>query len=276
MGIEKGHDKTIIHCNGETIKKISVQVKNIPLALIAPDVNSLVSGPPKQRRNWLDWAMFHVEPAYLDDWRNYYKALRQRNTALGAKDGLYEAISGWECIMAETAERITIQRQELLKKIQQNLDIISKKLLRFEAQIRVDKGWPGAQPFLQYLESAREVDRQSGYTRNGIQASDVHFLVDDHPIAAVCSRGQIKLFLMLLLISQAQAFEMTMGERPVYLMDDYRAEIDAHARRQIFDILDELNVQVFFTATEMEAEDVQRAKIKMFHVERGEIVKVVE
>ena len=275
-GIEKAHDKTIIHYNGENIKKTSVQAKNFPLVLIAPDVNRLVIGPPKQRRNWLDWAMFHVEPTYLDDWRNYYKALRQRNKALSNPIRAYDAMSGWEHIMAETAERITTQRHEFLKKTQQNLEVIGKKLLQFKTQICVDKGWPGTQPFLEFLENSREVDRQSGYTKNGIQSSDVHFFADKRPVAAICSRGQIKLFLLLLLISQAQALEIMTGEQPLYLMDDYRAEIDAHARRHVLDLLSELNVQAFITTTETEAVDARSANVKMFHVERGEVVKVVE
>ena len=276
-GIEKRPDKTIIHCNGENIKKTSTQAKNIPLVLIAPDVNSLVTGLPKQRRNWLDWAMFHVEPDYLEDWRNYYKALRQRNMALNhATNKNYDAMSGWEHIMGETATRITEQRQGLLKKIQQNLDVISKKLLPFETSICLDKGWPGTQPLALCLESNRRADRQSGYTRNGPQVSDVHFLADKRPVDAVCSRGQIKLFLVLLLMSQARTLEMMTGERPVYLMDDYRAEIDAQARRQVFNALIELNAQVFFTATETDAEEARHTDVKMFHVERGDIVKVVE
>ena len=81
-GIEKGPGTTAIHFNGENVKKISEQARNIPLILIAPDIQNLALGSPRQRRHWLDWAMFHVEPTYLDDWRDYHKALRQRNSLL--------------------------------------------------------------------------------------------------------------------------------------------------------------------------------------------------
>ena len=275
-GIERTTDRTAIHFNGENIKKISVQAKNTPVVLIAPDVNSLVISPPKQRRNWLDWTMFHVEPNYLDDWRNYYKALRQRNKSLYGPPGSFDAISAWEQIMATHAERITIQRQEILIKIQHNLDVIGNNLLPFRVQVGLDRGWPAAQTFLGGLESNRTKDRQAGFTRNGIHSSDICFSVNNRPLAAVCSRGQTKLFLILLFISQARTIETMTGEQPVYLIDDFSAEIDSHFRGLVLKLLESLNVQAFLTATEPEVTGLPNGRIKMFHVERGEVVKVVE
>ena len=275
-GIEKTADRTVIHYNGENIKKISVQAKNTPVVLIAPDVNSLVLSPPKQRRNWLDWTMFHVEPNYLDGWRNYYKALRQRNKSLSGPPGSFDAISAWEQIMAVNAERITSQRQEILIKIQHNLDVIGNNLLPFKAQICLDRGWPAAQPILGCLESNRTKDRHAGFTRNGIHSSDICFSVNNRPLAVVCSRGQIKLFLILLFISQARTIEIMTGEQPLYLIDDYGAEIDAHSRDLVLNLLESLNVQAFLTATEPVFTGPPRNRVKMFHVERGGVVKVVE
>jgi len=66
-GIEKSRTQTVIHNNGKSIKVVSEKAKNLPLIIISPDTNSLAAGTPKQRRHWLDWAMFHVEPSYLDN-----------------------------------------------------------------------------------------------------------------------------------------------------------------------------------------------------------------
>jgi DNA replication and repair protein RecF len=274
-GIERGVDKTAIRFNNMEVKKSSIQARNLPLVLIAPDVSYLITGPPKQRRNWLDWAMFHVEPDYLEDWRSYHRALRQRNTALGHARPLTE-LAAWEQVMAETAAKISLQRQRFLEKIQGYLEDIGRDLLPFKTGIDINPGWPGEESLLRLLRTGREADRQAGRTRYGIQCSDVRFTADDRPLGAACSRGQIKLFLILLLIAQAQAGAAITGENPVYLIDDFRAEIDARSRDIILQLLERLGVQVFFTSTETEALNHHLGAVKLFHVEHGGFVKVIK
>ena len=275
-GIEKGPGSTVIHFNGDNIKKISDQARNIPLILVAPDVQNLVLGTPKQRRHWLDWAMFHVEPAYLDDWHDYHKALRQRNSALKNNRKTSSPITGWEQVMTEKAGRINEQRQHFIDLIAENLKTVANGIISFKPRIDLYKGWQGDQPLSDSLLKHRENDRQVGYTRHGIHCADVHFYADELPLASSCSRGQIKLFLVLLLISQAKTIEGITGNRPLYLLDDFRAEIDKEAGGLIMELMKQQQAQVFFTSTEFRLDGKATNDIKMFHVEHGELVKVVE
>lgn len=275
-GIEKGHGKTIIHYNGENIKKISEQAKNIPLVLVAPDTHNLIMGTPKQRRHWLDWAMFHVEPAYLEDWRNYHKALRQRNNLLKSTLESVDSMSGWEQVMVDTAERINIQRNLFLKRIEETLVLIGGNLFPFIPRISLLRGWRDEQPLSVWLQQNRGIDSQIGYTRHGIHCADIQFLANEYPLSSVCSRGQVKLFIIILLISQAKVTEEITGERSLYLFDDYTSEIDALTRRTIIDLLIKQETQAFFTSTEPGLKDSKPNITKTFHVERGELVKVVE
>ena len=45
-------------------------------------VSDAKHGPAEERRRYLDWGVFHVEHAYLTHWRQYQRALRQRNAVL--------------------------------------------------------------------------------------------------------------------------------------------------------------------------------------------------
>jgi DNA replication and repair protein RecF len=56
----------------------------LPLQVIDPDVHNLVCGGPDERRRFLDWLVFHVEPGYLTLWRQFRRVLKQRNAALKA------------------------------------------------------------------------------------------------------------------------------------------------------------------------------------------------
>lgn len=275
-GIEKGYGKTVIHFNGQNIKRISEQAKNLPLVLVAPDTDSPVSGTPKQRRHWLDWAMFHVEPTYLDDWRSYHKALRQRNNLLKSQRNLSDSMTGWEIVMSDTAEKIHNRRSEFIDRLETFLIDIGEDLCGFKPGIAIDKGWRQEKLLSEQLKSNRERDSQAGYTRHGIHRADVLFKAGDLPLMSVCSRGQAKLFLILLLISQANIMETRTGEKPLYLFDDYTAELDPKARRIIIDLLTKQGAQAFITTADPGLEDQGGNQIKMFHVEHGKLVKVVE
>lgn len=275
-GIEKGLGTTTINFNGENVKKTSEQARNIPLVLIAPDIQNLVLGSPRQRRHWLDWAMFHVEPTYLDDWRDYHKALRQRNALLKDSSRVAATVFGWEQVMTETAHRLTRQRQRFLKMIGENLALIAPGRLPFPVRIDLYPGWQEDQPLSQCLEKSRETERLTGFTRQGLHCSDIRFFADERPLSSFCSRGQIKVFQVLLLVSQAKTLEAITGNRPLYLLDDFQAEIDGEASCRLLDLLGQQDAQVFSTATTWQPAVPDLGDIKMFHVERGNIVKVVE
>lgn len=275
-GIERDKTKTVIHYNGQATKKISEQAKNIPLVLVAPDTHSLILGAPKQRRHWLDWAMFHVEPAYLDDWRDYHKALRHRNNLL--KKGIHsaQALAGWENIMVETALRITDKRQGILDKIEEYVISPGQDFFEFPLKIKLLNGWPENQNLSDCLLNNREPDRQRGHTKYGIHRADIEFYAGEHLLSSVCSRGQAKLFIIILLVAQAKVMEEISGERSLYLFDDYTAEIDSETRIKIIDLILEQGVQAFFTTTEADLNISANSGVKMFHVERGNVLKVVE
>ena len=41
----------------------------LPVHAIDPSMHGLVEGGPSERRRFLDWGVFHVEPGYLDAWK---------------------------------------------------------------------------------------------------------------------------------------------------------------------------------------------------------------
>ncbi len=126
-GIEKTHGTTLIRYNGESLKTVSEQANNIPLLVITPDTQTLVTGSPKQRRHWMDWAMFHVEPTYIHEWRSYQKALRHRNILL-KRGGSNQQLSSWENSMSGAAAILDELRRKFVESLQEQLKIIAQKV----------------------------------------------------------------------------------------------------------------------------------------------------
>ena len=67
---------------GRPVGSLAELATVLPVQVIDPEVHRLVEGGPQERRRYLDWGVFHVEPNFLEHWRRYQRALRQRNAAL--------------------------------------------------------------------------------------------------------------------------------------------------------------------------------------------------
>lgn len=275
-GVVKGPGKTVIRFNGEVIKRTSDQARNLPLVLIAPDTHRLVTGEPRQRRHWLDWGMFHVEQDYLGLWRNYHKALRQRNVLLKNRRFDQELLSGWESAMTDTGTRITSLRKAYIEAIRGVIEEIGVDSEMTASGFRLLQGWREGSGLLECLERERQTDREMGFTRSGVHRADIEFMVSDRPLASVFSRGRIKQFITILILAQSIVIQRMTGLRPVVLIDDFGAEIDAPTRVRLMHMLLEREIQAFITATDSDPELVNLQGVQMFHVERGELRKVVK
>jgi len=275
-GVVKTPGKTVIRYDGELIKRTSDQAKNLPLILIAPDTHRLITGEPRQRRHWLDWGMFHVEPNYLNLWRDYHKSLRQRNVLLKSGRLEKDLLMGWELAMADKGTRISLLRKNFINNIQK----VIKELLENKdidpPQFNYLQGWSEAEELQDCLARERPVDKQMGYTRSGIHRADIEFIIDGHPLSSVFSRGRIKQFVATLLLAQTVVIQDITGQRPVVLIDDFGAEIDAATRSRLVNMLLERNIQAFITSTEPNQELLNHRGMEMFHVEHGELRKVVK
>ena len=71
--------------------------------VIEPGVHKLVEEGGYRRRRWMDWAVFHVEPQFVDTWVRYTRALKQRNAALRSQADLARA---WDVELARLGEQI--------------------------------------------------------------------------------------------------------------------------------------------------------------------------
>lgn len=275
-GIEKGRGRVLIRYNGSPVKTVSTQARSLPLVLTTPDSHELVSGGPKQRRHWLDWAMFHVEPAYLEHWREYMKALRHRNSLLkqGRRDA--EQYRGWEQAMATAGAAVTRGRQGFLEALQARLAPAAAACFAGKISVSLDAGWPAGDALQDWLAAERAADLAAGFSRGGPHRAEIRFSSDGDPLAAGFSRGQIKLFVCLLMIAEAQVLEGLTGEPPVFLLDDYAAELDEQAGAGLLQDLASRGWQVFVTATALAETGALPGPLTRFHVEHGTITKVIE
>ena len=85
-----------IRIDGQTVRSAAQLAETLPLQLINPDSFRLLEGAPKQRRQYLDWGVFHVEHQFLAVWQRKKKSLKQRNSLLRRGRIQRSMLTPWE------------------------------------------------------------------------------------------------------------------------------------------------------------------------------------
>lgn len=274
-GIEKNRSGTQIKYNGSRVRKRSEQARNIPVIAYTAETSKLLYDIPRERRHWLDWSMFHVEPDYMDIWRTYHHALRQRNSLLRANIIKGEQYQPWENVMAQTACWLNLARNKYLARINDEVDKNTRQLLG-ESTIRMSGTQGETEELRVQLEQQRISDRRAGHTREGPHRHDVCFQLNGYPAGKTLSRGEGKQFLLFLLIAQAREFVHTRNQYPIVLIDDLPAELDQAACSRVFNLLVQQHGQIFITAIDEDQLPPEAGSFRRFHVEHGELAKLVE
>ena len=65
VGVRNSRAGLEVKVDGDSSGGAAALAAALPLQVIDPDVHNLVSGGPDERRRFLDWLVFHVEPEYL-------------------------------------------------------------------------------------------------------------------------------------------------------------------------------------------------------------------
>ncbi len=275
LGIEKGPNHTNIRINQKTVTQSSQLASYLPVQIINPEAHRLLEQGPTQRRKFLDWGLFHVEPLFHSTWQNYNRLLKQRNAAL-RQDKSHDHIRVWDSQLIRAAETLTHLRQQYTVQILPYLEDYVLRLLDVELGIQYRPGWHQELTFSQALDESYAQDRIQGYTRKGPHRADLR--ITEHGVAVQdkFSRGQQKLLVCAMRLAQITHLKTRLQQTSVVLVDDLAAELDSEHRAQLLALLAETQAQLFITVTEADLIDTAEwSSRKMFHVEHGQIVEVV-
>lgn len=270
LGLERSGKRWRGRINGRDLSQLSHLTQSLPLVLMEPDSHLLISGPPETRRKYLDWGMFHVEQGFLDAWRRYSTALKQRNAALRRRQtGVLDSL---DRVLSEQGEQLSDLRRTYSERIASNL---LEKLNEMSdsldgVRLTYRKGWKG-DSLETALANARESDVERGLTTPGPHRADLALTCGGVPARAKLSRGEQKLLSAALIMSQADLL-VSEGRVPLLLLDDLASEFDEeHFERALSRAL-KIGGQVWLTGT---ARPEVPWDHRVFHVEQGRVKEVV-
>lgn len=265
--------RTRLQINGERERRLSLLSARLPLQLFLPDVASLVFGSPGERRQWLDWGLFHVEPTYLELLQQCLQALRQRNAAL--RDSFVDEtqLALWTDAFCHTAERVTALRERYTADLGHRLaEVLPRLAPDLVVDVRLSRGWRDDVPLDKLLSEQRAREVKLGATQSGPQRADLLLDCEGLPAASVLSRGQGKMLAMALKIAQAALLSESASSSSLFLIDDVGAELDRQHGRRFFELLGETGCQILASTTQdLDTVDGIGLEIRRFHVKQGRI-----
>jgi len=273
IGLERRQQEQIIRVDRQNVKTMAEVSALFPVLAIHPDSHQLLNGGPEYRRQFLDWGVFHVKHDFIQHWRQYRKALSQRNAALRQSQNA-RLCQSWDTVLLEHAGVIEDSRKDYLETIRSMTNNLAEQFFpSMKIVLQYRPGVAEGRSLAEHLEKQLDQDLNAGYTQAGPHRADIRILVDDYPAYKVLSRGQQKKLITLLKLSQLRVFAETTQETCILLYDDLPAELDKSNRNLLLDQLHELNVQTFITAISPQQMDLDEAvsDASMFHVKHGRI-----
>jgi DNA replication and repair protein RecF len=269
VGVEFERGRMRLRLDGEPVQKASILAEVLPVHVLDPGMHGLIGGGPSLRRRALDWGVFHVERSYLSHWREYRRALAQRNAALKSRvrgDGL----AVWDERYISSGESVDAARRRYVGVWAHHVAEIGARLLGAELGLALDSGGFAAGGLRASLLEAGERDARRGMCHVGPHRADLSLALDGQNVRDMASRGQQKLAAAALILAQVAVFAETAGEPGILLVDDPAAELDPLGLRRLLAELDGLNVQMVVTGiSPMALEPLADGHV--FHVEQGVI-----
>ncbi len=279
VGVErhKSDSKTAtIRVAGQSLSSSASLAENLPLQVIYSDTFKLLEGGPTNRREFLDWGVFHVEHRFHQAWKSAKRCLKQRNSLLrhGRIDD--QQLMVWTSELARLGDEIDGYRKRYLEQLIPIFELTLGKLIKLDGiSLSYYRGWDKDQHLSDVFAVQQQREKEQGHTLYGPQRADLKIRYKGSNAADILSRGQQKMLICALRVSQGYLLSQLTGKQSVFLLDDLPSELDTERRQQLCGLLDELGCQVFITC--VDAADTlecwpDKQEVSMFHVKHGEII----
>jgi len=242
-GLKRQRDGTVdMRLDYEEISRISDVTRLLPVKALTPDSHKLIQEGPEERRQFLDWGVFHVEHGFMDIWRQFKRSLSQRNQLL-RENGSKAELSSWDELFLSAANH----------------------------QYRT--GWSTDFELAELLVRNSDYHRRMKTTTDGPHRAEMAMNVDGLAAKQYLSRGQQKVLVYLLHLSQLDLLQARESRQAIVLCDDLTSELDDEHSHSVIQQLVDLNGQIFVSGVDLSV--LTNQKHDRYHMINGEAEKIV-
>lgn len=219
--------------NKKAYKTLAEHIGKIPLVMVSPNDQQLITGGSDLRRKFMDGVISQTDHTYLEHLIAYTKALEQRNRLLKQMwdDRLWDEamVAVWDAQLATNGEYLTEKREAFVRDFAPLFAEYYHWIAGTDEPGIIDYRHD-SRPMLLQLEECRQADKYSQYTNAGPHKDDLILLLSeeiaDFTLKKFGSQGQQKSFALALKLAQFQYMLNHAGEKPILLLDDIFDKLD--------------------------------------------------
>lgn len=265
--------------NKKEYDRLSDHIGLIPLVMVSPDDNELITEGSDERRKFMDGVISQYNKTYLEHLLLYQNALKQRNALLKLEEPIDASVLEiWEERMDEYGRYIFEERSKFISEF---VPVFQK----FYAEISGENEKVGLHYISQYqqqddlkdrMQQTRSRDYALGYSTQGIHKDELEMLLNDYPVKQVASQGQKKTYLVSMKFAQFDFLKKIHNYSPLLLLDDIFDKLDTNRVEQIVKLVSsDLFGQIFITDTNRDHLDQILSQLdkesRIFKIRNGNI-----
>tara|TARA_X000000950_G_C13893398_1_gene651780 strand:- start:95 stop:1303 length:1209 start_codon:yes stop_codon:yes gene_type:complete len=273
--------KRLVKINGEIVKSQISLNDHLSVSWLTPQMDRLFVEGGSQRRRFIDRLVFAFDAQHSKRVNQYNHALRERKKLLQSWTQDTSWLNAIENTLAEMGVAITVTRQDLIRRLS---PIIGKKMGLFPSAVISMEGevenWlednsalEVEQRFREELKKSRADGPSVSYQTPGPHRSEFKCLHSSNKMeASFCSTGEQKALLVSIMLSHAILRKKECGSAPILLLDEISAHLDERRRSSLFELLENLESQIWMTGTESGAFSDILKMAEAYNISEGKIV----
>ena len=247
--------RRVMRRDGETVSQAEVG-RLFSVSWLTPRMDGIFIDSPGARRRFLDRLVIAFDPAHIGRTSRYEKMLRERTTLLSEGRGDEAWLSAIEASLAESALAVTAARQSLISDL--NAEAAEGWFGFPGVALRLDgtlESWLEEGSALaaedRFIADARARRAAGDPGLAGPHASDMSACDSQSGLSAsFASTGQQKALLIAVVLAHARLQARRLRRPPVLLLDDVVAHLDMARRGALFDAVDAVGGQTWFSGTD--------------------------
>ena len=275
--LKKSKNKNKILFNKQKVSYNSKLTHLMPTQIISPDRGFVVGGPPKLKRSYLDWGVFHVNPSVLKTYKSYNKALKNINTLLTNNNT--KQLDYWLTQIATLSVEISSARADYIQKLKKTPFVPPKELInqKNKFDFLLQPGWTketnhlDQESIYKYLTNNRGSFARIKHLNYGPHKATIDYRLNNQNEQHLSRGEQKKLSIFYWMMQVLMLVELNI--KPIVLIDDISSELDQKKINSILGVLTKLGVQIFVTDIGNNPLSVDKKKASIYQIDKGVIVK---
>ncbi|NLW55970.1 MAG: DNA replication/repair protein RecF [Firmicutes bacterium] len=279
------HNRILVKINGVVYKSKRSLFGRVRTVIFTPEDLQIIKGGPEKRREYLDLYLAQIYPDYRRHYRNFYRALFQRNSLLkrfreGVRD--FRELEIWTERMVAEGSQVIALRLKALKEINPWVNRYHQLMSQEKETLSIYYKLAGESvPLLPVsaiqekletaLQNRKNEEITRGYTLVGPHRDDLILLLNQEwEMRVYGSQGQQRTAALAMKLGMVDLIKRIHGVPPILLLDDVFSEFDNERKKELLRVLTESTQTIISTAEEHDFSNF-KSELKSFRVENGVI-----